>query len=185
VEGDDAAEGAARITVKREAVCLPDRVPDRDAARVRVFDDDAGGFVKLMDESPGGIRVEHVEIAQAAALVLRYAVPPAALPFFAVQGCLLVRVFAVTQLRGAFQSEMQAVRVRSPVLIEPADDGAVVRGSVGESFARERAAQLTELSVGKAGKHCSVVGRIDDDENPLMRFRGSADEGGPADVDVF
>ena len=110
IRSDDAAEGTHRIACVGADVGLGDVVGDGDAARIGVLDHDAGRVVEPMDEPPRGLGVEHVEVAEFLAAVLRHRVPPAGGPGLAVSGTLLMRVLAVSQRLRQFEGEVDRRR---------------------------------------------------------------------------
>ncbi len=111
-----------------------------------------------MHEPPGGFGVEHVEVAELLAAVLRHRVPPARRPGLAVAGTLLVRVLAVSQRLRQLEREVDRGRqtggaVRLGIdgrgLVEPGHDGGVVGRGVGERRAGQpTAGGLAEDTVG-------------------------------------
>ena len=115
-DGDHAAEGALHVALERALVGGDEVVGHGGAARVGVLDDGhgrlpvAGVGRQLVDQPPGGIAVEEVEVRQRVAAVLDHGVPPARRAGDAVARAALVRVLAVAQHLGALEGEVQRRR---------------------------------------------------------------------------
>ena len=112
VRSDDPAEGADRVTGVGPDVRLGDVVGDRHTARVGVLDDHHRRLVESVDQTPGRLGVEHVEVAELLAAVLGHRVPPTRRAGLAVAGTLLVRVLAVAQRLRQLEREVDRRRKR-------------------------------------------------------------------------
>ena len=99
VGGDDAAERRHRIASMRPSMRLRDVRPDRDPARVGVFDDRDRGRVEVVRRPPGGVRVDVVVVRHLLAVNLPRAGQAIGLLLVAVQRRPLVRVLPVAQHR--------------------------------------------------------------------------------------
>ena len=155
IDGDDSAERADRVAGVRPDVGLADVGGDGDTAGVGVFDDHAGRLGEAVHQSPRGLGVVQVEVAEFLAAVLDGIVPPAVSAGEAVAGAELVRVLAVAQVLHPAQRHAQLGRQLGDGLvsgacacrygrltnvgIEPGDDLGVVRRRRGERLAGERA----------------------------------------------
>ena len=154
--------------------------------------DRRGLVAEAVDQAPGGLGVEQVEVRHGLATVDDRPVPPADLPRLPVAGTLLVRVLAVAQLAGSFEGEVQGGGQRPGAAsrigpVEPAHDSGVVGGRVGECSA----GQPMSGGVGQAAVGAQfiedrpVVGWVDHDADVGMVLGGGPDHRGPAYVDEF
>ncbi len=154
--------------------------------------DDGGRrpVAEVVHQLPRRLGVEQVQVAESDAAVLVDAVPPALCADVAVAGTLLVRVLAVAQrLAGSLEGEVDRRRQHLGVgvgVVEPGDDGGVVRSSVGERGAGQAAPRgRGEGAVAEPQlvQHRSVVGRVDQhgDVRPVLGC--GPHHGGPAHVD--
>ena len=154
----------------------------------------------LVDQAPGRVGVEDVQVGELLAPVLDHVVPPRVPPHDPVAGAVLVGILPVPQRTGPLEGQVdgggkdggivvlrsgRAGRGGRGGLVEPVHDGRVVGGGVGEGvpgqpeagLGRQRAApaQLVEDgAVGRGGDHDADVG--------VVLGRG-ADHGRTADVD--
>ena len=141
---------------------------------------------EVVGQAPGGVGVEQVEVAERHAAVLLDAVPPRRGADLAVAGAGLVRVLAVAELLHPLEREVDRGRQRvAGRLVEPADDGRVVGGGVGEGGAGELALRLVgqHAAVLQLVDHLLVLGRVGEDADVSEVLGGRPDHGGAADVD--
>jgi len=189
VERDDAAEGAQRVGRKRALVGLQRAGAERDAAGVVVLDDDARGLGEIAHEAARGVEVEQVVERQLLAVMLldhRQHVHPRA--DLVVVGGPLVGVLAVGQVDDLLVGAHVQRREVLGCLGEPARDGGVVAGGVGERLGGERLARRhRQQSVGHAQLvEDRVVGLgARDHRRERMVLRGRTDHRRAADVDVL
>ena len=144
VHDDDAPVGRGRVRRKRLVVRLLEGCADRDAARVRVLDDDAGGQRELAHEQPArGQVVQVVERERLAVQLLRTRQqmrPRAALGV--VRGT-LVRVLAVREIDDLLERDDEGLGERLS-LREPRCDCGFVRRGRRESLGGELSARLDD-----------------------------------------
>ena len=147
-----------------------------------------------MDQSPGSISVEQIEVAERGARELLDVVPPRPLPHNAVPGAALVRVLSILDVLGSLKHEWQrrgqervgdlGRTIRATVL-EPRHDRSVIGGGVSEGLGGKLAAggrregarvlELLEHGVVVVGAHHDThVGEV---------LRCRSDHGRPADID--
>ena len=142
VAGDDAAEGAERITGQRLGVGLGQRRPYRHAARVGVLDDRDGGFRQLGHQGQRGIRVVEIVERQLLALHLARGGEARGASAGGVEGAALMRVLAVAQELAPAAGHHEALgELLAGLAGEPAGDCGVVGGRAGEGLGRQPAAE--------------------------------------------
>ena len=98
----DAAEGGYGIALEGAHVGFRNRLPDRKAARVGVFDDGAGRFVEFLRQVPGALQVDDIVVGKFFALNL-LGIGHAETRTIGVHRRLLVRVLAVAQVAGLLE----------------------------------------------------------------------------------
>ena len=153
-----------------------------DAAGVGVLEDGDGGLGEFLDELGGGGDIEDVVEGEFLAVELLEV-----LVEIAVEGGLLVGVFAVAEAGGDGEGDGEGAG-GFLFAVEEIGDGAVVVGGGDEDLDAEA---LAELEGGGAVvgadvfEDVGVVGGIDDDGDGAVIFRGAAEHGGAADVDVL
>jgi len=184
---DDAAEG--RLAVGRVGL-VPggeQRVGTGDAARVGVLEDGDGRALELVDQVSGRGDVQNVVIAELLALELLEALVEGA-----VEGGLLVRIFAVAQRLRLLIGERERLGETDlgggvgDLAFEVAGDGGVVAGGALENLQGELAAQRVHLGLVAHGlEHGVVVGGIADDGHALVVLRRAAQHRRAADVDIL
>ena len=126
IEGDDAAERAHGVGFARRAVGVGEHGRRRDAAGVRVLDDDGRGIFELAHGVERGVHVDQVveaELLLPAAEALGAAERAGRRVALAVEGARLVRVFAVAQRVALLEHDAVvariAVRLRCAPLSQP------------------------------------------------------------------
>ena len=159
-----------------------------------MLDDHTSRSFETADGFPSGVRVSDIVIGKFLALMLMETGEQArSHDVFAVEGCLLVRIFAVAHILsldpltvedigeclGAFLVFVQAREI--------VGDGAVVASGV-----RKDLLSQSQTSVGRYfalfidfGKHTIIVGRIHDHGNRLVILGRGTNHRRTADVDVF
>jgi hypothetical protein len=108
VEGDDAAKGGCRVGLEGFFVGREEADIDRHAAGIGVLDDDAGRRVEGLDTFPGGVGIGDVVVGEFLALQLPVVGDRTrGWCGIAIEGCLLVRILAVTQRLDAIEGKLQ------------------------------------------------------------------------------
>ena len=114
-DGHDAPEGRLGIAVEGPLVGGRQVGVDRAPHGVGVLDDGHGALVavrpgQLVDQPPGRVGVEDVEVRELLAPVLDHVVPPRVLARDAVAGAVLVGVLAVAQRAGPLEGQVDGGR---------------------------------------------------------------------------
>src|SRR5947207_2139010 len=142
VQDHDASVRGSRVSGQRAFVRVLDRACDRDAARVRVLDDHAGGQLELAQAEPRRVQVVEVvvrELTPVQLLDLREQVPSGA--DLGVVGRALVWVLAVREIERLLERWDQPVGKRVSVH-EPRRDRGLVGGGDRERLGGELAARF-------------------------------------------
>ena len=114
IDANHSAEGRDRIASQSFLVGIEDGRAGCSSAGVGVFDDDDGGFLKLLRQLPACVQIDEVVKAELLALQLRCACDAAAGAVGIKRGALM-RVFAVTQRLGQRKIDAQCGRKRSEI----------------------------------------------------------------------
>ena len=141
---------------------------------------------EIVGEAPRGVGIEEVEVAERHAAVLVHAIPPPRGADLPVAGARLVRVLAVAEVLHPLEGKVDGGRQRiARHVVEPAHDGGVVGGRVGEG-------RTGELALGLVGEHPAGLQLVDhrlvlrgmgEDPHLAEALRGSTDHRRTTDVD--